>query len=98
MFASAGQDARDCQKIIGRNKETIIKTIADLAPDANKQVYYDVDPGLHFGLGYLQRYYNLEFTGVSGSPEYIIVIPLDRRKSEITVSSGGVGLVIKNKK
>lgn len=78
------------------DKGTIMKTIIALHPDSNKQVYYDTDPGLHFGLGYLQRYYQMEATGGPGSPEYIIVIPKDRRKEEITVFSGGVGLVVKN--
>ena len=64
-----------------KDKETVIRTIRRLSPDNNMKVYYDTDLGLHFGLGYLQRYYGMEANGGPGTPEYIIVIPSSRRKN-----------------
>ena len=88
------RDLLETRKISLKAKETIMRIIAQKSPDNMMELNQDIIYGLHYGFGYLQRYYNISPIGGDNVPKYTIVVPKSKRQSEISVSSGNVGLII----
>jgi hypothetical protein len=78
------------------DKDKIVKEISRrTAKSKQYSVYYDADFGQQYGFGYLQRYYGIDSKGSGTS--YMISIPA-KSNVNYALSSGGIGLTIKNQK
>lgn len=81
-------------------KDYILLAIKDRQNDRSGfAITYNIDPGQDYGLGYLTRLYGID---PRGEPDvtYEIVLPISRTKEplDILAPSGGMGVVIHNRK
>lgn len=76
-----------------KDKESVLKEVARLAPDNKMNLDMVYDYGQHYGLGYLLRYYNIDPIRGEENPTYTIVIPSGKVNGEVIYKSGNISLL-----